>query len=154
AGVDPLRDRKDVRDDVPVLAGEPLARTPEAGHHLVADQQDPVTVADLADRFQIPVRGDDDAVRADDRLEDHRGDVLRALVLEDLLEVRAAGADGARVGMARRAAVRVRIEHADDAWDPRLRRPAPRVAGERDRARGRAVVRAVAGDDLVAAPRP
>ena len=36
----------------------------------------------------------------------------------------------------------------------RLREPAPRVAGERDRSAGRAVVRAVARDDLVAAGHP
>ena len=72
--------------------------------------------------------------------------VLRPLVHEDLLEVRAAGADRARVGMAGRAAVRVRVEHAHDAGDARLGEPAPRVAGQRDRAGGRAVVGAVARD--------
>ena len=111
-------------------------------------------VADLADRLQVAVGRDDDPVRADDRLEDHGGDGVRALVLEDLLEVRPAGADRARVGMAGGAAVGVRVEHAHDAGDAGLGGPAPRVAGQRDRAAGRAVVGAVARDDLVPARVP
>jgi hypothetical protein len=73
-----------------VLAREPAARAAEAGHDLVADEEDPVTVAHLADRLQVAVGRHDDPVRPDDRLEDHGGDVMRALVLEDLLEVRPA----------------------------------------------------------------
>ena len=48
-----------------------------------------------------------------------------------------------------RRAVEVRTPVADDARHPRLARPAPRFAGERDRARGRAVVAAVRGQHLV-----
>ena len=55
ARVDPLRDAEDVGHDVPVLAREPPAGAAEAGHHLVEDQQDPVAVADLADRLQVAV---------------------------------------------------------------------------------------------------
>ena len=80
--------------------------------------------------------------------------VFAPFVLEDLLEVRRAGADRARIGMAGGAAVRVRVEHPHDAGDAGLRRPAARVAGERDRARRRAVVAAVARDDLVPAGVP
>ena len=80
--------------------------------------------------------------------------VFGAFVLEDLLEVRRAGADGARIGMAGGAAVRVGVEHPHDAGDAGLGGPAARVAGERDRARGRAVVAAVARDDLVTAGVP
>ncbi len=111
-------------------------------------------VADLADRLQIAVGRDDHPVRAGDRLEDHGSDGVRALVLEDLLEVRAAGADRARIGMAGRAAIGVRVEHPHDAGQARLRRPAARIAGQRDRAARRAVVAAIARDDLVAAGVP
>ena len=135
--------------DVPVLAGEPPAGTTEARHDLVEDQEDPVPVADLADRLQVARRRRDDPVRAGHGLEDHRGDRVGALVLEDLLEVRRAGADRARIRVAGGTAVGVRVEHPHDAAHPRLVRPASRVAGEDDRAVGRAVVRAVACDDLV-----
>ena len=64
ARVDPLRDGDDVRDDVPVLAREPPPGAAEAGHHLVEDQQDPVAVADLADRLEVAVGRRDDPVRA------------------------------------------------------------------------------------------
>ena len=134
ARVDALGHRDDVRDDVPVVDREPLAGAAEAGHHLVGDQQDPVPVADLADRLQVAVGRDDDPVRADDGLEDHGGDGVRALVHEDLLEVRRARAHRARVGVAGRAAVGERVEHAHDAGDAGLGGPAARVAGQRDRA--------------------
>ncbi len=152
--VDPLGDREDVRDDVPVVAGEPLAGAPEAGHHLVADQQDPVLVAGLADRLEVAVGRDDDPVRADDRLEDHRGDRLWSLVLEDLLEMRPAAADRARIRMAGGAAVGVGVEHSHDAGDARLGVPAAWVAGEGDRTGRRAVVAAIARDHLVASGHP
>src|SRR5205085_11439673 len=92
----------------------------------------------------------DYAVRARDRLQDHGRDRVRALVLEDLLEVRRARTDRAGIGVARRAAIRVRVEHAHDAGPPGLGGPAARVAGERPRAGPRAVVRAIARDHLVA----
>ena len=106
-------------------------------------------VADLPDCLEITVGRDDDPVRADDCLEDDGGDRVRAFVLEDLFEVRCSRADGARIGVSRGTAVRVRVEHAHDTRDARLRGPAARVAGERDRAGGCTVVRAVARDDLV-----
>ena len=149
ARVDPLRHRDDVRDDVPVLAREPAAGPAEARHHLVEDEQDPVAVAHLADRLEVAVRRRDDAVRPGHGLQEHRGDGLRPLVLEDLLEVRRARADRARIGMPGGAAVRVRVEHADDAGHPGLVRPPPRVAGQRDSAERGPVVRAITRDDLV-----
>ena len=48
ARVDPLRDREDVGDDVPVLDAEPLARASEAGHYFVGDQKNAVLVAQIA----------------------------------------------------------------------------------------------------------
>ncbi len=108
-------------------------------------------VADLADRLQVPVGRRDDPVRPDDRLEDDRGDRLRPLVLEDLLEVRRARADRAWVRMAGRAPVGVRVEHPDDAGHARLDGPAAGIAGQRHGAVRRSVVGAVPGDDLVPA---
>ena len=58
-------------------------------------------------------------------------------------------ADRARIGMARGAAIRIRIEHPHDAAHTRLVRPPSRIAREHDRAVSRAMVRAVARDDLV-----
>src|SRR4029077_14798131 len=99
--------------------------------------------ADLADRLEVAVRRNDDSVRTDDRLEDDGGDVLRPLVLQYLFQMRPARADRARIRVARRAAVRVRVEHSHDARNPGLGGPATRIAGERDRPCGRAVVGAV-----------
>ncbi len=154
ARVDALRRRDDVRHDVPVLAREPAAGAAPARHHLVEDEQDPVPLRDLADRLEVAVGRVDEAVRADDRLHDHGGDRVRALVLEDLLQVRPARADRAGIGVSGRAAIRVRVEDARDARDAWLREPAPGIARERDRAAGGSVVGAVARDHLVAAGHP
>ena len=72
----------------------------------------------------------------------------RPLVLEDLLEVRRAGADRARIRMPCGAAVRVRVEDPHDTGHPGLGVPAPRISGRRDRTSRRAVVRAVPRHDL------
>ena len=56
---------------------------------------------------------------------------------------------GAAVGTALHAVIRVR--HVNDAGHARLHRPAPRIAGGRQRRAGAAVVRAVARQNLVAA---
>ena len=65
--------------------------------------------------------------------------------------MRRARAHRARIRMARGAAIRVRVEHPDDAAHARFVRPAARIAGQHDGAVGRTVVRAIASDDLVAA---
>ena len=85
----------------------------------------------------------------DDRLEEHRRDGVRALVADHVLEALQALRHGPWFLLA--PAVRVGIAH--DADEARLVRPAARVAGQRHRPERRAVVRAVAGQDLVAARR-
>ncbi len=147
--VDALRHRDDVRDDVPVLTRKPAAGSAESRHHLVEDEQDPVPVAHVPNRLEVAVGGRDDSVRSGHGLQEDRCDGLRTFVLEDLLEMRGARADRARIGVPGRTAVRVRIEHADDAGHPRLVRPAARVARQGDSAERRAVVGAIPRDDLV-----
>ena len=48
-----LRQRDDVRLDVPVLVGVPLAGAAHAGLHLVEDQQHAVLVAEFAQPFEV-----------------------------------------------------------------------------------------------------
>ena len=75
--------------------------------------------------------------------------VCGALVADDVLEALEALRDGTWLRLA--PAVRVRVAH--DADDARLVRPAPRIAGQRHRPERRPVVRAITGEDLVAAGR-
>ncbi len=70
---------QDVRRDAPALRGEGLAHATEAGDDLIEDQQDAVLGGDLAQPLQIAHRRQDDPGRAGHRLDDHRGDVLRAM---------------------------------------------------------------------------
>ncbi len=144
-----LGHRHQVRGHAPVVDGEPATRSPEAGHDLVGDHQDVVAIADLAHAGDVAVGRDEDAVGPDDGLEEDRRDRLRALVADDVLEALQALGHGSRFRLA--PAVRVRVaDHADEAG---LVRPAARVAGQGHGAHRGAVVRAVAGEDLVAAGR-
>ena len=97
---------------------------------------------------EVAVGRGDDPVGAGDGLEHDGRDGVGALVHQDLLEVRGTGAHRARVGVAGRAPVGVRVEHPHHARHRRFGAPAPRVAGEADRAGRRPVVGTVAGDDL------
>ena len=142
-----LGHRDQVGLDTPVVDREPLAGAPEAGHDLVGDEQDAVTVTDLAQTLHVAVGRDEDPVRADDGLDDDGRDGLRALVHEDVLGGLQDLADRIRVLLA----PAVEVRDADDARDARLGGPAPWVAGQRDRPGRAAVVGAVADGDLVAA---
>ena len=82
-----LGDRGDVRHDAPVLGGEHRPGAAEAGDHLVEDQQDPVAVADPADRRPVERVRRVDAGGGRDRLADHGGDGLRALVEDRALDL-------------------------------------------------------------------
>ncbi len=94
--------------------------------------------------LQVAGRRHEHAVGADDRLEDDRRDRAGALERDDLLEVRerTLGLLLGRVRVERRA-VRVRPEEVRDRPVGGLVRPAARVARERDRRGGAAVVAAV-----------
>ena len=145
-----LRHRADVGHDVAVLEREELAGARPAAHDLVAHQEDAVLLEQRLEALEVALRRRKDAVRASDRLDEHRGDVLRALVLDDFLEVAQVVGGDLLVGVAEAEFVRPRIHHAHDAGHAGFGRPAARIAGERDRAVGRAVVAAVADEDLVA----
>ena len=125
---------------------EPAPGPAEPGHHLVADHQDPVAVAQLAHALDVAIGRDQDAVRPDDRLEEHGGDRVRPLVADDVLEALQRLRHG--TGFCLSPAMRIGV--ADDADQPGLVRPAARVAGEGHRPHGRPVIRPVASEHLVA----
>ena len=60
---------------------------PEAGDHLVEHEQDAVRVADLAQPLQIALRRHQAAGRPGDRLDEARGDVLRAVQVDEAHQV-------------------------------------------------------------------
>ena len=72
-----LREAEQVRRDALLLAGEHRPGAAEAGRHLVADQQHAEAVAQLARSAQV-ARGVDQhpGCALDQRLDDHRGDLL------------------------------------------------------------------------------
>ncbi len=77
AAGDPLGDAEEVRRHVLLLAGEHRPGAAESGRHLVADQQDPVVVAQFAHHPQVAGRVGDHPGRALNQwLDDHRGDLI------------------------------------------------------------------------------
>ena len=109
-----------------MIDGEPFAGAAEAGHDFVGDHQDAVLVAELAHALHVAVGRNEDAVGADDRLKDERGDGVRAFELDGLFDHGERGFGGLPSAL---DAV-IRIEHADDARNARLGGPAARIAGQ------------------------
>ena len=132
---------------------EPLSGPAEPRHDLVADQEHPVPVADLAQARVVLRRGDDPGVAPRDGLHDDRGDRLRVLELDDLADVVGAVDLAGRVAQAKRAPVAERVLHHHGPPDPGLDALPPRISGHGQRARGRAVVTPAPGDHLLASRR-
>ena len=70
-----------------VIRGEPLSGSPESGHDFVGEDEDAVAPADLVDRLPVPIGWDGcSAGGASDRLRDEDCHVLRACLLDDLVQ--------------------------------------------------------------------
>ncbi len=148
-GGDAFGGGEDVGGDAPVLHGEPFAGASPAGHDLVGDEEDAGFVADAAEFGHVFGGRDDDAVGADDGLDDDGGDV--GFVADHVLEVVGAGDVAAGVGVADGAAVAVDFGAEEGALllaADGFHGPAAGVAGGGDGAGGAAVIGAVAGEDF------
>ena len=78
-GVDALGEGDEVGGDIPAVDGEPLAAAPEPGHHLIGDHHDAVLVAQRPHAGEVAVRGHEDPVGPDDRLQHDGGDRVARL---------------------------------------------------------------------------
>ena len=141
-----LGDGHEIGLDAPDVHGEPLAGAAEAAHDLIGDEHDAVLVADVAHALHVAVGRDEDAVGADDGLEDEAGDVLRPLVHDHFFELAQRHVDGLGI----RLAPLVEVGCTDDAADADLGAPAAGIAGGHDGGADGAVVGAAAGEDLLA----
>ena len=103
---------------VEALDAEVVAEAAPGADHLVGDQQDVVLVADLADALPVAVLRHEAAARVLHRLEDHRGDRLRALELDHVLDLVRGPERVAVLG----PAVLVRVRHVVRAGHERLER--------------------------------
>ena len=130
-----------------MVHGKPFAGATEARHDLVAHHQDAVLRAQPADALQVAVGRDEHAVGAAHGLQKERGNRLRTFQFDDLLE------HCQRLFRRVRSALEavIGIEDVNDAGDSWLGAPASRVAGERHRTVGSAVVGTIPGKNLVAA---
>ena len=149
---DTLGEGDQIRHHIEVLDGEPLSGSPESGHHLVGDEDDAVTVADLANTGQVTGRGDHDARRAGHRLKDDRRDGRRPLMGDETLKIvqRALGFLLLVLRVERRTVEEGAVE-VDDAGGAVVAGIAARVPGQVDGGVGSAVIRAVPGEHLAPA---
>ena len=82
-----LGERHHVGRDAEALRCEGRAHAPEAGNHLVEDEQDAVPVADFAQPLQIALRRRIDADGTGDRLDDDRRDGRGIVQIDDPLKL-------------------------------------------------------------------
>ena len=126
--------------------GEP--QPPEAGDHLVEDQQDAVRGGDFPQPLQIADRGHQHARRAGHGLDDHRGDGLRA-VQGDQVQQRV-GALCPVLGLPTAEGVALRVVGVRQVVDAGKQRPVGRAVGAHaahgDPAEAHPVVGALAAD--------
>ena len=145
---DALGGDQDVGLDAPVIDGKPLAGAAPPGHHFIGDHQHAVAVADFAQARKVFRRRNENAVGSDDRLKNDRRDI--AFVADHVLDVVGAGDVAAGIGVLDGTVVAVGLRREDNAcaFAARLHGPAARVARGRNRAHRRAVIGAVARNDL------
>src|SRR4029077_5989056 len=134
-----------VRNDLPMIDGKPLTRAAKARHHFVGDHQDAVFVAQVPHAFEISIRRNKNAVRSDHRLQNERGNRMRAFQLDNFLDH--SQRSFRRLPSAFYAVIT--IEHAHHARTARLSGPSARIARKADRARRRTVIRTISRHNLV-----
>jgi len=146
----PLGGHDQVGNDTPVVQGPVAARPAHARHDLVGDEQHVVFVADLADAPEVAVFRHERPRRGPhDRLGDEGRDGVGPFVEDRLFELVSAfhaarlggEPEGAAVAVAGRDMGRVQHQRLVVA-------PPSRVAAQRERAEGIAVVARPPGDDL------
>ena len=110
---------------------KPPSGSTEAAHHFIADEENPVTIANLAKALKISVRRDDQTVRSRHGLDEDGGDSVRSFVSENFLDLVKAFPREHRVAVAfavEMASIFIRIEEAHYARNARLIGPSPRIA--------------------------
>ena len=148
-GVHPFREDQQVRGDPVVVDGEPCSGAAEPDQHLVGDQDDAMTSAQLPDAPQIASRRHDDPGAAGHGFQDQCRDGRRTFQQHHLLEMRERPL-ALFLGCARpeRRAVQEGAEEVDGARGAGVRGPPAWVTRQVDRGRRRAVVRAVRSQHL------
>ena len=146
---DALGGGDDVGRNIPVIDGKPLAGAAPAAHHFIRDEQDAVLVADFAHARPVIIRRDDQPVRTNHAFHDDGGDFVGAFILDDFFEMLDALALAGFFLLPKRAAIAERIEEMHPARHGRFNRQAAVIAGQRNRAMRRAMIGAVARQDLV-----
>ena len=136
-----------MRADAKGLAAEPVAGAPEAGDHLIRDQQDAVFVADALNLGPVAVGRNDHATRALHRLADKGRNLVDAQFQDHLFQL--AGAQQAEFVGRHVAAfgIPVRLSDMDDPADHPAMSMDRGHAAQAAAAHGGAVVAVLAGDD-------
>ena len=140
-----LSHAEQVGHNFPMVDRKPLAGAAEAAHNFVGDHQDTVLGAQIAHALNVALGRHEDSVGTRDGFQNESCDGVWTFELDGLL-------DCGQRRLGRFPATFDTVVGIHDAHYPRnagLGRPAPRVACERNASRRRAVIRTIAGDDLV-----
>src|SRR5262249_44242759 len=125
-----LRHGQDVRLHTWIIVNsEPFARSPEAAHHFVHDQEDAILVADPAHNIPIfGIRWGDQTAGSAVTFQHDRGDSLWPFEFDHLLDVISAHQIARILIFAEHAAVAIRIVEMNHPRDARLIRYPARIA--------------------------
>mmetsp|Transcript_106063 Transcript_106063/g.253156 ORF Transcript_106063/g.253156 Transcript_106063/m.253156 type:complete len:248 (-) Transcript_106063:442-1185(-) len=139
----------DVRDDAfKVLEGKEFAGAPEASHHLIANHQDVVLVAQRADTFHEAHSRDEHPRTARHAFQHDGSDGGRTFRHDLLFEAGQGHVAGLLIGVSPPEEVRLRIEHLHIARGEVPGEAAPEVPGGAQRPQRPPVIRAVLVEDL------
>ena len=109
---DSLRGDENVGLHAPVIDGKPFAGAAPPSHHFIVDHQHALAIADFAQARKVFGRWNQNAVGANDRLENDRCDI--AFVLDHVLDVVNARDITARIGVFDGTVVAVCLRSEDD----------------------------------------
>src|SRR5438132_2294700 len=124
---------------------EPLASATESGHHFVGNQKDAVLVAQSAQPLHVAVWRYEYPVSPNNRLDNDRSDRIRSFELNNFFGAR----EYFLSSLCFLVDAVIKLRNTKDSGNPRLGGPAARIAGQRERPGGAAVIRAIARADFV-----
>ena len=115
---------------------EPFAGAPEAGHHFIGNQKNSVLVAESAQTLHVAIGRNQNAVRSGNRFDNDGRDRVRSFELNDLFSARQHFFGGFDLLV---DAV-IELGNPKNSGNARLGRPSAWITGQRQGARGPAVI--------------
>src|SRR5664280_2229750 len=70
----------DIRDNAPIIHGEPFPSPSKTAHNFIRNHDDPMLIAQVTHTLQVSIGWDDDTVRSSNGLNEDRSDRINTLI--------------------------------------------------------------------------